>query len=36
MTNPSDLRSILARMHNEIVDGLDEDLAASVRPCHRS
>ena len=30
MTNPSDLRSILARMHNEIVDGLDEELEMEI------
>ncbi|MEN9707761.1 MAG: hypothetical protein RIQ68_169, partial [Pseudomonadota bacterium] len=30
MSNPSDLRSILARMHNEIVDGLDEELEMEI------
>ena len=30
MTNPTDLRSILARMHNEIIDGLDEELEMEI------
>jgi len=30
MTNRSDLRAILARMHNEIVDGLDEELEMEI------
>jgi polyphosphate kinase 2 len=30
MSNPTDLRSILARMHNEIIDGLDEELEMEI------